>query len=103
MLKPVDKQSRIMDEIFKRSSNLRKYKSDAFQPNTLVCFQDLLRVLINVECRNEALRQSLNKLSNYDVKKLYDNIDKLDKGYISDVEVIYLSYLFNILNQFLVG
>jgi len=55
---------------------------------TNFCFQNLLRNLLNVECRIEILRQRFNRLSRLDLRKTFEKIDKLGKGYILDIDVI---------------
>jgi len=65
----------------------RRFKSDIFLATTRICFQDLLRVLINVECRIETLRQMINKLPRFDIREFYEKFDGLSKGYILDIDV----------------
>jgi len=88
MLCPIDEECRSILET--RSTNklsLKRSKSDVFMSETSACFKDLLRVLINVECRVESLRQRLNKIPKFQIKKLYKKFDQINKGYILDIDV----------------
>lgn len=99
MLKPRNSEYRkLLENRPTLGQNIKRYKSDAFLYNTRVCFQDLLRVLINVECRVEALRQMLNKQQGFKIQSLYEKIDKLNKGRITDIDV---NITYNVIELFI--
>lgn len=88
MLCPVDRDYRIMlENRVPRDPVTRRFKSDIFLTTTRICFQDLLRVLVNVECRIETLRQRINRLPRFDVREFYEKFDPFSKGYILDIDV----------------
>jgi len=89
MLCPLDIGYRtLLEHRIPNKLNYRKYKSNHFLKETNFCFQNLLRNLLNVECRIEILRQRFNRLSRLDLRKTFEKIDKLGKGYILDIDVI---------------
>lgn len=88
MLCPVDRDYRLMlEKRVPKNPVTRRFKSDIFLTTTRICFQDILRVLINVECRIESLRQRLNRLPRFDIREFFEKFDKLSKGYILDIDV----------------
>jgi hypothetical protein len=91
MFAPLNREYRLMlEKRIPKEKNPMKHKSDAFLSATRICLQDLLRVFINVECRIEILRQKFNRMPNSDIKSIFNKIDKLEKGYISDIDVTYI-------------
>ena len=94
MLCTVDRDYKIMlENKVPRDPITKRFKSDIFLISTRICFQDLLRVLINVECRIEALRQRMNRLPRFDIRELYEKFDGLSKGYILDIDVRIVSII----------
>ena len=88
MLSPLDREYRLMlENRIPLNQNITLYKSEIFFNSTKVCLQDLFRVLINVEVRVETLRQRLNRLPRFNSRLIYDQIDRLNKGYILDTDV----------------
>ena len=95
MLCPVDRDYRIMlENRVSRDSGTRRFKSDIFLTTTRICLQDLLRVLINVECRIETLRQRMNRFPRFDIREFYQKFDRLSKGYILDIDVSYFLFYY---------
>ncbi len=89
MLCPVDRDYRIMLENRNpKHPSCRRFKSDIFLTTTRICFQDLLRVLINVEFRIESIRQKLNRLPRFEIRQIFEKLDKTNKGHILDIDVI---------------
>lgn len=88
MLCPIDEECRsILEARLTNKLTLKRSKSDVFMSETSACFKDLLRVFINVECRIESLRQRLNKMPKFQIKKLYKKFDQINKGYINEIDV----------------
>lgn len=88
MLSPLDREYRLMlENRIPLNQNMTRYKSEIFLNSTRVCLQDLFRVLINVEVRVETLRQRLNRLPRFNSRLIYEQIDRLNKGYILDTDV----------------
>jgi len=87
MLCPVDRDYRIMlENRIPKDPSTRRFKSDIFLSTTRICFQDLLRVLINVECRIESIRQRLNKMPRFEIRQIYEKFDRSNKGFILDID-----------------
>ena len=98
MLTPVDIEYRRMLE--NRVPSLygsRRYKSDLFLTSTKLAFQDFLRLVINVESRLEVLRQRLNRMVRFNVRAIFERVDRLGAGWVVEQDVIIFIF-FNKIN-----
>jgi ribose 1,5-bisphosphokinase PhnN len=59
-----------------------------FLTSTRVAFEDLLRLVLNIESRLEVLRQRLNRMVRFNVRIMFERIDRLGKGWVVDTDVI---------------
>lgn len=88
MICPLDLQfKRILENRLPSLYGSKRYKADIFLTSTKVCFQDLLRILLNAEIRIEVLRQRLNKLPRFSIRSIFEKIDRVDKGWLVDSDV----------------
>ena len=91
MVAPVDRDfRRKIENRLPSICNPRHNKSDNLLPSTRLTFQDLLKLLIRSEVKIESLRQKMNRLSRFSIKSIFQRIDKLDKNYLLDSDVIKL-------------
>jgi ribose 1,5-bisphosphokinase PhnN len=91
MLTPVDMHYRRMLE--SRVPSLygsRRYKADVFLNSTKATFNEFLRHVINVESKLEVLRQRLNRMVRFNIRTIFERIDRLGKGWTIDSDVINL-------------
>ena len=91
MLTPVDVEYRRMLE--NRIPSLyasRRYKTDVFLTSTKLAFQDFLRLVLSIESRVELLRQRLNRMIRFNVRTIFERVDRSAKGWVVDTDVIYL-------------
>lgn len=97
MLTPVDMEYRRMLESRVPSLyNSRRYKTDVFLTSTKLAFQDFLRLVLSMEARIELLRQRLNRMVRFNVRTMFERIDRLGKGWAVDTDVINFQYFLNI-------
>jgi hypothetical protein len=88
MLTPVDSHYREMLE--NRIPSLygsRRYKADVFLHSTKLTFNDFLRLIINLESKLEVLRQRLNRMVRFNIRTIFERIDRLGKGWATDSDV----------------
>lgn len=88
MLTPVDAEYRRMLE--SRIPSLygsRRFKADVFLTSTKNTFQDFLRLVLNIESRIELVRQRLNRMVRFNARTMFERVDRLAKGWISDSDV----------------
>lgn len=89
MIAPLDRDyRRKLENRIPSICNPRHYKADNLLPSTRLGFQELLRLLIKSEVKVETIRQRLNRLSRFSIKDIFEKIDKLDKNYLLDSDVI---------------
>lgn len=96
MLTPVDMHYRRMLE--SRIPSLygsRRYKADVFLNSTKATFNEFLRFVLNVESKLEVLRQRLNRMVRFNIRTIFERIDRLGKGWTSDTDVInFIKFIF---------
>lgn len=88
MLTPVDNEYRRMLE--NRVPSLyssRRFKADVFLTSTKVTFQEFLRLVLNIESRLEVLRQRLNRMVRFNVRTMFERVDRLAKGWVVESDV----------------
>jgi hypothetical protein len=89
MLTPVNiEYRRMLESRIPSLNNLRRFKSDVFLTSTKLIFQEFLRLVLTMESRIELLRQRLNRIIRFNVRTIYERIDRLGKGWIIDTDVI---------------
>lgn len=89
MLSPVNLEYRRMLESRSPSLyNLRRFKVNVFLTSTKLVFQDFLRLVLSMESRIELLRQRLSRMIRFNVRAIFERIDRLGKGWIIDSDVI---------------
>lgn len=84
---PLDREYRRMLEVRLPSAYPSRNKVDVFLPSTKLYFQNLLSLILKSEARVEGWRQRLNKLPRFSVRTMFDRIDRIEKNYISEVDV----------------
>ena len=94
MLTPVDVEYRRMLE--NRIPSLyasRRYKTDVFLTSTKLAFQDYLRLVLCIESRVELLRQRLNRMIRFNVRTMFERVDRSEKGSVVEADVIYFNFI----------
>lgn len=88
LIAPVDREYRRMVENRLPSNYTPKYsKQDVFLATTKSHLQNLFNLHLRAEARLEGWRQTLNKLLRFNIRQLFEKIDRLDKGYFTDADV----------------
>jgi hypothetical protein len=89
MLTPVNPEYRRMLESRIPSLYIsRRFKADVFLTSTKLVFQDFLRLVLSMESRIELLRQRLNRMIRFNVRTIFERVDRYGKGWIIDTDVI---------------
>jgi hypothetical protein len=95
MLTPVDTNyRRMLENRVPSLSSSRRYKSDVFLQSTKYALQDFLKLVISMESKIELLRQRLNRMVRFNVRTMFERVDRLGKGSIIDTDVNYLKLNF---------
>ena len=93
MVAPVEREfRRKLENRLPSISNHRYNKADNLLPSTRIAFQELLILLIRSEIKIESMRQRLNRLNRFSIKNIFERIDKLDKNYLLDSDVILTNF-----------
>jgi Ca2+-binding EF-hand superfamily protein len=93
MVAPLDREYRRMIEGRLPSEYVYRYnKSDVLLPTTKVYLQNLFSLMIKSEAKMEGWRQRLNTMVRFDVRRIFDKFDSIEKGYLSESDV---KYVFN--------
>jgi hypothetical protein len=99
LLAPVDREYRRMLENRLPSSYVSRYnKSDVFLPTTKLYLHNFFNLVLRSEARLEGWRQRLNKLPRFNLRSIFQKIDRLDRNSVNEVDVkfneIYNFFLF---------
>ena len=97
MLSPVDGEyRRMLQNRVPSIYGTRRFKADVFLTSTKITFQEFLRLILNIESRLEVLRQRLNRMVRFNVRTMFERVDRLGKGWVveSDVNLLKLIYYF---------
>jgi len=101
MLTPVDLEyRRMLESRLPSLYSSRRYKTDVFLTSTKFAFQDFLRLVLTMETRIELLRQRLNRMVRFNVRTMFERIDRLGKGWVVDTDVIKYILFYLIINYF---
>ena len=94
MICPVDLEfKRMLENRLPSIYGSKRYKAEVFLTSTRMCFQDFLRLVLSAEARIELLRQRLNRLTRFSVRTIFENVDRLGKGWIIDTDVKFNSHI----------
>lgn len=85
MVSPNDKEYKRTLEI-RRPSYIRG--PDCFLPSTKFLLQSVLKLIISSEAKVEGWRQRLDRISGFRVRSIFDKIDRIDKGYFHESDLI---------------
>ena len=89
MLTPVNAEyRRMLESRIPSLYNSRRFKADVFLTSTKLVFQDFLRLVLSMESRIELLRQRLNRMIRFNVRTIFERVDRYGKGWIIDTDVI---------------
>jgi Ca2+-binding EF-hand superfamily protein len=92
MVSPVDREYRRMLENRTPNKFSSSYnKVDVFLTSTKLLLSNLFNILIKVETRLEGWRQRLNNLPRFNIRLIFDKIDRLGRNFIEDNDIT--SYL----------
>jgi len=90
LVSPIDSEyRRMLENRLPSPYELRYNKVDVFLPTTKLYIQNLITLIIKSEVKLEGLRQKLNRMTRFNINSLYGKIDRYDKGFISETDVIY--------------
>jgi hypothetical protein len=85
MISPNDKE-------YKRTLELRRPSyikgPDCFLPSTKFLLQSVLKLVFSSEAKVEGWRQRLDRTSGFRMRLTFDKIDRIDKGYYHESDLI---------------
>lgn len=88
MVAPYSREYRRILENRLPNSTYSLTRSDVFLQSTKYLIKELFDLLLKSETNLEATRQRLNKLSRFSTRNTFEKLDRLDKSYISESDVI---------------
>ena len=98
MLTPVDiEYRRMLENRVPCLYGSRRYKADLFLTSTKLAFQDFLRLVLNIESRLEVLRQRLNRMIRFNVRTIFERVDRIGNGWVVEADVNNFAFFYLIL------
>lgn len=88
---PLDREYSRMLELRLPATYVSRYsRADVFLPTTKLYMQNLLKSILRNEARVEVWRQKLSRIVRFNTRIVFEKIDRIDKNYASDTDVIFL-------------